>query len=124
MLKNLIVIEGDQKVQCDDEKELTKILLGKDFYELSETEKKKRLELKAVANSLGRDIEVIDDLNKLNIQRINNTIIIIDEKTYILSLLSTNKIMLLESVNSYVYLRIVAKIHKNICNRQYEIQGI
>ena len=87
MLKNLIVIEGDQKVQCDDEKELTKILLGKDFYELSETEKKKRLELKAVANSLGRDIEVIDDLNKLNIQRINNTIIIIDEKTYILSLL-------------------------------------
>ena len=34
MLKNLIVIEGDQKVQCDDEKELTKILLGKDFFEI------------------------------------------------------------------------------------------
>ena len=112
MLKNLIVIEGDQKVQCDDEKELTKILLGKDFFELSETEKKKRVELKAVANSLGRDIEIIDDINKLNIKRINNTIIIIDEKTYILSLLSTNKIMLLESVNSNVFIKyIINKIN-------------
>ena len=75
-------------------------------------QKKKRLELKPVPNSLGRDIQVIDDLNKLNIQRINNTIIIIDEKTYILSLLSTNKIMLLESVNSNVFIKyIINKIN-------------
>ena len=39
MLSKIIIIENDNKVQCDSEEEVIKLLIDKRYYELSEKEK-------------------------------------------------------------------------------------
>lgn len=87
MLKNLILIENDEKYQFDTLEELVETIIDKDYYKMSDKQKQEKLELKAFANSFGRE-EIINTEN---------------EMTYILSLLILNKFMLLENINSNVF---------------------
>jgi hypothetical protein len=93
MLKNLILIENDEKYQYDTLEELVCTIIDKDFYQLSDAEKKEKLELKAVANSIQ---EKILDKN----YDVYKNFVLNDEITYIYSLLMLNKIMILENVES------------------------
>ena len=92
MLKNLILIENNEKYQFDTLEELVKTIIDKDYYSMNEQERKEKLELKAFANSLGSN-------------KVFENIIIKDEITYILSLLKINKFMLLENVNSNYFIK-------------------
>lgn len=87
MLKNLILIENNKKYQFDTLEELVQAIIDKDYYKMSDKEKHERLELKAFANSFGKD-GMINTKNEI---------------IYILSLLVLNKFMILENVNSNVF---------------------
>ena len=87
MLKNLILIENNEKYQFDTLEELVKVIIDKDYYKMSDEEKQEKLELKAFANSFGKE-ELVNCKNEI---------------TYILSLLIINKFMILENINSNVF---------------------
>jgi len=96
MLKNLIVIENDDKYQYDNLEELVKGIIDKDYYNMTEQQKLEKRELKAFANCLMTDVEVVNDVPS----NMENKFVNIDEVTYIYSLLRLNKVVLLESTNS------------------------
>ena len=108
MLKKIIIIENNNKVQCDTEEEAIKILIDNKYYELSEKEKFEKREIKAIANCINKNMNVVKDID-LNKENIDNKFIIKDEKTYIYSLLITNNIMLLERVDSDIYTNKIKK---------------
>ncbi len=93
MLKKLIVIEDDEEFQCNSVKELVEKLIDKDYYKYTAEEKYNKLNMLALANSLGND----------------NEFIIKNEITYILSLLMANKIVLLENRNTNIFTRYIDK---------------
>ena len=51
MLKNLILIENNEKYQFDTLEELVEIIIDKDYYKLDDNQKREKLELKEFANS-------------------------------------------------------------------------
>ena len=108
MLKKIIIIENNNKVQCDTEEEVIKILIDNKYYELNEKEKFEQREIKALANCINNNMKVVKDID-LNKENIDNKFIIKDEKTYIYSLLITNNIMLLERVDSDIYTNKIKK---------------
>ena len=87
MLKNLILIENNEKYQFDTLEELVEIIIDKDYYKLDDNQKREKLELKAFANSFGNE-GIINTKN---------------EMTYILSLSMINKFMLLENIDSNIF---------------------
>lgn len=102
MLKKIIIVEDDKKIQCDSEEEIIKLLIDDKYYELSDEEKIKRREIKAIANCINNDMEIVKDID-VKTENIEGKFIIKDEKTYVLSLLRTNNIMLLERIDSNIY---------------------
>ena len=100
MLKNLILIENDEKYQFDTLEELVKTIIDKDYYDMTNKQKQEKLELKAFANSFGKE-EILKQINVKN------------EVTYILSLLVINKFMILESVNSDIFTKAMNKSNLN-----------
>ncbi len=108
MLKNIILIENNKKYQCDTKQEVVKMLLDEDFYNLSEQEKNKKMHMKAIANCFN-NMEISDGTDLKNNFNINEKFIIKDETTYILSLLITNKIILLERIDSNEFTKQLVK---------------
>ena len=98
MLKNLIVIENDDKYQYDNLEELVKGIIDEDYYNLTEQQKLEKRELKAFANCLMTNVEVVNEIPS----DLGNKFVNIDEITYIYSLLRLNKVVLLESTNSNI----------------------
>ena len=98
MLKNLILIENDDKYQYDNLEELVKGIIDKDYYNMTEQQKLEKRELKAFANCLMTDVEVINEVPS----SLENKFINLDEITYIYSLLRLNKVVLLESTASNI----------------------
>ena len=96
MLKNLILIENDDKYQYDNLEELVKGIIDEDYYNMTEQQKLEKRELKAFANCLMTDVEVVNEVPS----SLENKFINIDEITYIYSLLRLNKVVLLESTSS------------------------
>lgn len=105
MLKNLIVIENDDKYQYDNLEELVKGIIDKDYYNMTEQEKLEKRELKAFANCLMTDVEVVNEIPS----SLENKFVNIDEVTYIYSLLRLNKVVLLESTNSNFFTKYLDK---------------
>lgn len=105
MLKKLIVIENQKNYQFSDEAEIVKFLLGSNYYMQSKQEQLEQMEINALIKCKGTDLQIMKIKGEDNKKKINvkNRFIIYDEKTYILSLLLTNKIMLLESIDSNVF---------------------
>lgn len=108
MLKKIIIIENDNKAQCDSEEEVIRLLLDDNYYELSEKEKVEKREIKAMANCLNNKMKILNDID-INVDNIDNKFIIKDEMTYVLSLLITNNIMLLERIDSDIYTSTIDK---------------
>ena len=115
MLSKIIIIENDNKVQCDSEEEVIKLLIDKRYYELSEKEKSEKREIKALANCINNKMQIVEDADSEDIE---NKFIIKDEITYVLSLLITNKIILLERIDSNIY---TANINKSEMKDNYVI---
>ena len=115
MLKNLIIIENGQEVQCDDIESVVKVLIDENFYDLTLDEKKERMKMKALANSLGMKIDIVDDVKDGNY---DGKFIIKDEITYILSLLTTNKVLLLENKEADAFAK---NIDKSVIENNYII---
>ncbi len=115
MLKNLIIIENGQEVQCDDIESVVKTLIDENFYDLTLDEKKERMKMKALANSLGMKIDIVDDVKDGNY---DGKFIIKDEITYILSLLTTNKVLLLENKEADAFAK---NIDKSVIENNYII---
>ena len=97
-MKNLILIEAGKKYQFDTIEELIECIIDKDYYKMSSSEKIEKMKLKAFANCLQTDIDIVSEFKK-DIE-IAKKFFIIDEITYIYSLLLLNKIILLESTDS------------------------
>ena len=103
MLKKLILIENGEEVQCDNLESVVKNLLDEDFYNLKEEEKIKKMKMKAMANIFGSKMEIVEDISNLNMKELDGKFIIKDEITYILSLLTINKVLLLENKDSNIF---------------------
>ena len=102
-MENLIVIEGKEKYQYKNIKDLVEGFINKDYYNMSKVEKRKELEKKAYANTIFDNIKI----QKENFNE--NAFIIYDEITYILSLLRFNKIVLLEKTEANIFCRYINK---------------
>ena len=88
MLKKLILIEGKNEFQTDNLEDIVKVLIDKDYYNLDEESKLEKIRIKALANTIGSS-----DI-KLETK---------DEISYILSLLTKDKIVLLERKDADVF---------------------
>lgn len=106
MLNKLILIENGQSRQFSKEEDLIKYFLGSGYYNQSEGEKFQQMELNALAKCIGTDMKVVK-INRAEAQKekidLKNKFIVYDEKTYILSLLLTQRAMLLESIDSNIF---------------------
>ena len=100
MLNKVIIIEDDNKVQCDSVEEVVKTLIDEKYYELDEIEKLEKREMKAIANCINNSFEIVENVNSKDLE---NKFVIKDETTYVLSLLIINKIILLERIDSNIY---------------------
>ena len=100
MLKKIIIIENNNKIQCDSEEEVVRLLIDDNYYELTEEKKLEKREIKAISNCINNDMKIVKEIDNDNIE---NKFIIKDEMTYIFSLLMTNNIMLLERIDSNIY---------------------
>ena len=113
-MENLIVIEGKEKYQYKDIKGLIENFINKNYFNMSEEERKKELEKKTMANTMQSNIKVVKlEKDKKNFDE--NAFILYDEISYILSLLKFNKIILLEKTDANIFSKFINK--KNIeCN--------
>lgn len=116
MLKKLILIEDGEKYQLDTLEELVKLIIDNKYYEMTEEERKKKLELKAYTNCMQEEIEIITNRNEeIDIE---GKFVAIDEMSYIYSLLLLNKVTILESTESNV---LTAKLDKADITENYII---
>lgn len=99
MLKKLIAIENGESYQYDTIEELVKDLIDENFYEMQQNEKVKIIQKKAVANSF----KSFEEKSLKTIDKIE------DEMTYILYLLTTNNIVLLEHKDSEIFTKDIDK---------------
>ena len=118
----LLEMQNSQDFQTDDYRDIVKQLISQDFYSLSSNEKKAKIKQMAQINALFQNkrneehgfsprIEVRDTYKKG--EDVSNCIYTCDEKAYILSLASTNIIMLFERADSRV-------ITANVMPKTYE----
>lgn len=117
MLKKIIIIENNNKIQCNSEEEVIKLLIDNNYYELTEEEKLEKREIKAMANCINNNMKIVREID-IDTDNIENKFIIKDEMTYILSLLITNNVMLLERIDSNIY---TSRINKNGMKDNYII---
>lgn len=106
MLKKLIIIENDEQYQYDTLEDIVKELIDENYYNISQEKKIKKMEIKALANCLNNDMEVVQKLKDGDIE---DKYIIKDEITYILSLLITGNILLLERIDSNIFTKYLDK---------------
>ena len=107
-MKNLIVIEGDEKYQYDDLQSLVKNFINEDYYEMSKKEKENEIEKKTIANTMLEKIKTIK-LEKGITEIAENAFILYDEITFILSLAKFNKIVLLEKTDADIFGKYIDK---------------
>lgn len=118
----LLEMQNSQDFQTDNYRDIVKQLISQDFYSLSGNEKREKIKQLAQINALfqnkrneehgfSQKIEVRDTYKKGD--DVSDGIYTCDEKAYILSLASTNIIMLFERVDSRV-------ITANVMAKSYE----
>ena len=94
MNKKLIAIENGEYFQYDKLEDLAKDLIDDNFYEMSQEERINKMNINALANGLDR-------ASIINIK---------NEKEYILSLLVSNRIILLEKIDSEIFIKDIDKL--------------
>jgi len=107
-MENLIVIEGKEKYQYKDINGLIENFINKNYFSMSEEERKNELEKKTIANTIQGDIKIVK-LEKDKKDFEENAFILYDEISYILSMLKFNKIILLERTDANIFGRYINK---------------
>ena len=107
-MENLIVIEGKEKYQYKDIKGLIENFINKNYFSMSEEERKNELEKKVLANTIQGNIKIVK-LEKDKKDFEENAFILYDEISYILSMLKFNKIILLERTDANIFGRYINK---------------
>lgn len=119
MLKNIIIIQGENQVQCDIEQDVVRQLIAKDYYEKTPEEKLETMKLKAIANSIGKEnIEILEEKDIREGIDLENKFVLLDEKTYVLSLLENTDVTILEHKSSDIY---TAELDKSKFTKNYII---
>lgn len=119
MLKNIIIIQGENQVQCDIEQDVVRQLIAKDYYEKTPEEKLETMKLKAIANSIGKEnIEILEEKDIRENIDLENKFVLLDEKTYVLSLLENTDVTILEHKSSDIY---TAELDKSKFTKNYII---
>ena len=103
MLKKLIIIENDKEIQCDTLEDVVKTLIDENYYNMTPSQKIEKMKIKALANSINNKKEIVQKPAVNTEESIQDKFIIQDEITYILSLLTTNNILLLERKDSNIF---------------------
>lgn len=105
MLKKLIIIEGENQLQCDSEQDVIRALISNDYYQLSAKEQYEKMRLMATANLIGKsNVQIVDKENIKEGESLENKFVLFDEKTYVLSLLIHSNVNILENIDSNVYI--------------------
>ena len=107
-MENLIVIEGKEKYQYKDIKSLIENFISKNYFNMSEEERKNELEKKTIANTMQSNIKIVK-LEKEKKDFDENAFVLYDEISYILSMLKFNKIILLERTDANIFGRYINK---------------
>lgn len=107
-MENLIVIEGKEKYQYKDINGLIENFINKNYFSMSEEERKNELEKKTIANTIQGDIKIVK-LEKDKKDFEENAFILYDEISYILSMIKFNKIILLERTDANIFGRYINK---------------
>lgn len=107
-MEKLIVIEGKEKYKYEDLQSLVKYFICSNYYEMSEREKEKELEKKTIANTMLNNIKTTK-IEKNTTEFDENTFVLYDEITFILSLAKFNKIILLERTDANLFGKYVNK---------------
>lgn len=113
MLKKIILIENDKEYQCDTMQEVVKMLIDENYYNFTQEEKINKMKMLALANCLNNKKEIIEEYELDTNFSIEGKFIIKDEMTYVLSLLLTNNIILLERIDSNVFTKDLDKSNFN-----------
>ena len=107
-MENLIVIEGKEKYQYKDMNSLIENFINKNYFNMSKEEKKLELEKKAIANTIQNNIKV-EKLDEKTSNYDDNSFILYDEISYILSMLKFNKLILLERTDANIFGKYINK---------------
>ena len=67
MLNNLIAIEKKNDYQCNTINELVKKLIDEKYYELTLEQRKNKMKMLAMANTLNKKMEIVDNCSCDNI---------------------------------------------------------
>lgn len=109
ILKKIIIMENNNEIQCNTLEEVVKVLIDEEYYNLETNQKIKKLKIKALQNTIGNKMQILENLQANQIEDINEKFIIKDETTYILSLLTTNKILMLERIDANIFAKDIDK---------------
>lgn len=119
-MENIIIVEEKEKYVFENIEEVVKQFLGKDFYDLNEEEKYKRLRMRTAMNSSFRNIQ-IKDLKKgekvLDIKE--EQYIVYDEETFLLSLAKNNDIVIYEKENANLFAKNIDKSNLERVAKEY-----
>ena len=103
MLKKLILVENGKDFQSNSIEEIVRALIDDEYYSLPDEVKKEKMKIKARANTLTHDMDIVE---KIKGNDFDNKFIIKDEITYILSLLTLNKVLLLERTDANIFVNV------------------
>ena len=103
MLKKIIIIENGKEIQCNTLEEVVKTVIDENYYNMTPFQKIEKMKMKALANCINNKKEVVQELPVNVEETIQDKFIIQDEITYVLSLLTTNNILLLEKKDSNIF---------------------
>ena len=103
MLKKIIIIENGKDIQCNTLEDVVKILIDENYYNMTPFQKIEKMKMKALSNCINNKKEIVQELPVNSEESIEDKFIIQDEITYVLSLLTTNNILLLERKDSNIF---------------------
>ena len=103
MLKKIIIIENGKKIQCNTLEDVVKTLIDENYYNMTPFQKIEKMKMKALSNWINNKKEIVQELPVNTEESIQDKFIIQDEITYVLSLLTTNNILLLERKDSNIF---------------------
>lgn len=101
-MENLIIIEGKNKYQYNDLKSLVENFVDKNYYNMPNEERFKILEKKTVANTIFSNIKTVE-IEKYPDDFEEDSFVLYNEISYILSMLKFNKLVLLERTDANVF---------------------
>lgn len=109
-MKNLIIIEDENKQCFDNIEEIVKVCINDMYYSMSEEEKFNELEKMAFANVGLYKIPVINFKEIIDERKVSeNVFVLYDEITHILSLAKIGKIVILEKTECNIFTKYIDK---------------